>query len=192
MAKNTEATRALPYREIILERLSLQGERYGSTASRYGANVARDKAIWIARMDGATLEKAGKPHGISRERTRQILVQSLRRAFGGRHHPLYRHIISDMPKPEIVTFPGTRQAVPKSYAVQIITEESKVGDLQLSVRVSNCLKNDGLVTVADVLKLTPHELLSIPNFGRKCMMELDAVLKGHGFALKPEQPIIAA
>lgn len=183
MAKNTEATRARPYREIILERLSLQNERYGAT-------VARAKAIWIARMDGATLEKAGKPHGISRERTRQILIQSLRRAFGGSHHPLYRHIVCDMPKPEIVTFPEPRQAVPKSYAVQIITEESEVEDLLLSVRVSNCLKYDGLVTIADVLKLTPRELLSIPNFGRKCMMELDAELKSHGFALKPDQPIM--
>jgi DNA-directed RNA polymerase alpha subunit len=52
--------------------------------------------------------------------------------------------------------------------------------LELSVRISNALRNDGAVTLGDVVKLTEGELLRMPNFGRKSLAELKEALASLG------------
>lgn len=52
---------------------------------------------------------------------------------------------------------------------------TKISDLPLSIRTTNCLKNDGFKTLAEVLALGQSEmeaLLKLPNFGRKSLREL--------------------
>ena len=46
-----------------------------------------------------------------------------------------------------------------------------VDDLELSVRTANCLKNDNIVYVGELVHKTEAEMLRTPNFGRKSLNE---------------------
>ncbi|MDR2107196.1 MAG: DNA-directed RNA polymerase subunit alpha [Holosporaceae bacterium] len=59
----------------------------------------------------------------------------------------------------------------------------KVEDLELSVRSMNCLKNDNIVYIGDLVKKTEGEMLRTPNFGRKSLNEIKEVLSQMGLCL---------
>jgi len=42
----------------------------------------------------------------------------------------------------------------------------KVDELELSVRSANCLKNDNIFYIGDLVQKTEAEMLRTPNFGR--------------------------
>ena len=44
-----------------------------------------------------------------------------------------------------------------------------VDELELSVRSANCLKNDNIVYIGDLIQKTEAEMLRTPNFGRKSL-----------------------
>jgi DNA-directed RNA polymerase subunit alpha len=52
----------------------------------------------------------------------------------------------------------------------------KVDELELSVRSANCLKNDNIVYIGDLVQKTEAEMLRTPNFGRKSLNEIKEVL----------------
>ena len=52
----------------------------------------------------------------------------------------------------------------------------KVDELELSVRSANCLKNDNIVYIGDLVQKTEQEMLRTPNFGRKSLNEIKEVL----------------
>jgi len=54
----------------------------------------------------------------------------------------------------------------------------KVDELELSVRSANCLKNDNIVYIGDLIQKTEAEMLRTPNFGRKSLNEIKEVLSG--------------
>ncbi len=53
----------------------------------------------------------------------------------------------------------------------------KVDELELSVRSANCLKNDNIVYIGDLVQKSENEMLRTPNFGRKSLNEIKEVLK---------------
>ena len=59
----------------------------------------------------------------------------------------------------------------------------KVDELELSVRSANCLKNDNIVYIGDLIKKTETEMLRTPNFGRKSLNEIKEVLSSYGLHL---------
>jgi DNA-directed RNA polymerase subunit alpha len=59
----------------------------------------------------------------------------------------------------------------------------KVEDLELSVRSMNCLKNDNVVYIGDLVRKTENEMLRTPNFGRKSLNEIKEVLSQMGLYL---------
>ena len=59
----------------------------------------------------------------------------------------------------------------------------KVDELELSVRSANCLKNDNIVYIGDLIQKTEAEMLRTPNFGRKSLNEIKEVLTGMGLHL---------
>jgi DNA-directed RNA polymerase subunit alpha len=59
----------------------------------------------------------------------------------------------------------------------------KVDELELSVRSANCLKNDNIVYIGDLVQKTEQEMLRTPNFGRKSLNEIKEVLASMGLAL---------
>ncbi len=81
---------------------------------------------------------------------------------------------------------------------RIVTEEEKpelafnaallkkVDELELSVRSANCLKNDNIVYIGDLIQKTEGEMLRTPNFGRKSLNEIKEVLAQMGLHLGME------
>lgn len=64
----------------------------------------------------------------------------------------------------------------------------KVEELELSVRSANCLKNDNIVYIGDLVQKTEAEMLRTPNFGRKSLNEIKEVLAKMGIHLGMDTP----
>ena len=56
----------------------------------------------------------------------------------------------------------------------------KVEELELSVRSQNCLKNEGISYIGDLVTNTEGDMLRTPNFGRKSLHEIKEVLASMG------------
>jgi DNA-directed RNA polymerase subunit alpha len=69
--------------------------------------------------------------------------------------------------------------------------EMSTAEIGLSVRTTNCLEEEGIFTVNDLLHRTREELLSISNFGEKTLEEVYKALEGIGFCRrsKPEPAV---
>ena len=52
----------------------------------------------------------------------------------------------------------------------------KVDELELSVRSANCLKNENIFYLGDLVQRTEADMLRTPNFGRKSLNEIKALL----------------
>jgi DNA-directed RNA polymerase subunit alpha len=59
----------------------------------------------------------------------------------------------------------------------------KVDELELSVRSANCLKNDNIIYIGDLVQRSEQEMLRTPNFGRKSLNEIKEVLSTMGLHL---------
>ena len=59
----------------------------------------------------------------------------------------------------------------------------KVDELELSVRSANCLKNDNIIYIGDLVQKTETDMLRTPNFGRKSLNEIKEVLGQMGLHL---------
>ena len=64
----------------------------------------------------------------------------------------------------------------------------KVDELELSVRSMNCLKNDNIIYIGDLVQKTEGEMLRTPNFGRKSLNEIKEVLSSMSLYLGMEIP----
>jgi RNA polymerase alpha subunit len=59
----------------------------------------------------------------------------------------------------------------------------RVDDLELSVRSANCLKNDRISYVGELVQRSEDEMLRTPNFGRKSLNEIKELLAQGGLHL---------
>ena len=50
--------------------------------------------------------------------------------------------------------------------------QTRVEDLDFSVRTSNCLRREGITTVGELTQRTEADLMAIRNFGRKSLQEV--------------------
>ena len=64
----------------------------------------------------------------------------------------------------------------------------KVDELELSVRSANCLKNDNIIYIGDLVQKSESEMLRTPNFGRKSLNEIKEVLQAMGLHLGMQIP----
>jgi hypothetical protein len=60
---------------------------------------------------------------------------------------------------------------------------NKVDDLELSVRSANCLKNDNIIYLGQLVEKTEADMLRTPNFGRKSLNEIKEILAQMGLHL---------
>ncbi|MDJ0685587.1 MAG: DNA-directed RNA polymerase subunit alpha [Alphaproteobacteria bacterium] len=88
-----------------------------------------------------------------------------------------------------INFEEPQQRVEESGAAELPFNRNllrKVDELELSVRSANCLKNDNIVYIGDLVQKTESEMLRTPNFGRKSLNEIKEVLTQMGLALGME------
>ena len=64
----------------------------------------------------------------------------------------------------------------------------RVEELELSVRSMNCLKNDNIIYIGDLVQKSEGEMLRTPNFGRKSLNEIKEVLTGMSLYLGMSVP----
>jgi len=83
-----------------------------------------------------------------------------------------------------------RNELPYKYrkSIKVVSINSNhlkkpVDRLELSVRSMNCLKNDGINYIEDLVQKTAVELLRAPNFGRKSLDEITESLEMLGLGL---------
>jgi DNA-directed RNA polymerase subunit alpha len=59
--------------------------------------------------------------------------------------------------------------------------ELSLAEIGVAVRTVNCLEDQGIFTVADLLERTPEQLLAIPNLGEKTLETIYLALEKIGF-----------
>lgn len=64
-----------------------------------------------------------------------------------------------------------------------LTLSASIEDLELSIRSTNCLMNEGIMTISDLLKYSPHDLFKFKNLGKKSLDEIIYALKWRGLRL---------
>jgi DNA-directed RNA polymerase subunit alpha len=74
-------------------------------------------------------------------------------------------------EPEIVQEKTTQEKLP--FNPNLL---KKVEELELSVRSANCLKNDNIIYIGDLVQKSEPEMLRTPNFGRKSLNEIKELL----------------
>lgn len=63
-----------------------------------------------------------------------------------------------------------------------------VDELELSVRANNCLKNDKINYIGELVQKTENDMLKTPNFGRKSLNEIKAQLEAMGLTFGMDVP----
>jgi DNA-directed RNA polymerase alpha subunit len=58
-----------------------------------------------------------------------------------------------------------------------------IEDLNLSIRLLNCLKHDDIKTLGDITRRTATDLALLPKFGSGCLRETIRVLRRYGLSL---------
>jgi hypothetical protein len=66
--------------------------------------------------------------------------------------------------------------------------EESVSVLELSVRITNMLEDEQIITIEDLLNCTPSRLLQIKNFGVKTLLSIDVALSHLGIAMPSRAP----
>jgi DNA-directed RNA polymerase alpha subunit len=118
----------------------------------------RNRAIVAADRQGRTLRSIGDEFDLSPERVRQIVLRAQRE---------------------------TRRIVDTQVDW---TPDTPIEALDLSVRARNVLRNEDMVTVADLLQRSAADLMWLPNFGRRTLAEVRAFLAAKGRKLREPEP----
>ncbi len=90
-----------------------------------------------------------------------------------------------------INFEEPTQEKPEELASELPFNRNllmKVDELELSVRSANCLKNDNIIYIGDLVQKTEAEMLRTPNFGRKSLNEIKEVLAQMGLHLGMKIP----
>jgi DNA-directed RNA polymerase subunit alpha len=61
--------------------------------------------------------------------------------------------------------------------------DTRIEDMDFSVRTFNCLRKDGVATIGELIERSESDLMQIRNFGRKSLNEVKAKLKDMGLGL---------
>src|SRR3569832_1354885 len=146
--------------------------------TRVGQELDYDKLTLTVETDGTVTPEAALGYAA------RILQDQLQ---------LFVHF--DESQVRMPSSPMSGQAVPMA-AEQIATDTNqlnryllkKVDELELSVRSANCLKNDNIIYIGDLVQKTEAEMLRTPNFGRKSLNEIKEVLSSMGLRLGMDIP----
>jgi DNA-directed RNA polymerase alpha subunit len=67
--------------------------------------------------------------------------------------------------------------------IKSMSLDVSVSVLKLATRPSNCLLNENIRTVRDLLTYSKRDLMRLPNFGRWSLQEVERELARHGWHL---------
>jgi DNA-directed RNA polymerase subunit alpha len=125
------------------------------THSRVGSETEYDKLLLTVETNGSI--KAD----LSLALAAKILQEQLQVFINFKE-------VEEVKKPEKKTIPFNSNLL------------KKISDLELSVRSQNCLKNDTIVYIGDLVTKTEGQMLKTPNFGKKSLTEIKDILAEMG------------
>ncbi len=70
-----------------------------------------------------------------------------------------------------------------------ITFDSEIEELELSIRIQNCLRVAEIERVRHLVSMSEIDLLRLPNFGRKSLLELKEFLAAYSLRLGMDVPL---
>ncbi len=73
--------------------------------------------------------------------------------------------------------------VPEGESTLARQLQTRIEDLDFSVRTMNCLRREGIATVGELIQRSENDLMAIRNFGRKSATEVRDKLAGMGLKL---------
>ena len=91
------------------------------------------------------------------------------------HLEIFINFEGDLQSPEEVEMDEERQRIAELL-------RTRVDELELSVRSSNCLRMANIHTVGDLVRNKENDMLKYKNFGRKSLVELNEVLTSMGLS----------
>jgi hypothetical protein len=142
-----------------------------------------------------TLDEIGSPHGLSRERTRQIIhklaykarAYFLQGVVNTQHTTSLLELISEQAD-EINYLHGVLQenGVPfNQKEKQKPAVSIPITSIGFSVRVMTALKWQNICYLGQLTEYTEREFMRVPNLGRKSINEIKEALSQHGLCFKP-------
>ena len=148
-----------------------------------------------------TLEKIAEIYGISRERVRVVVENTLKRLCNpeslnylryGIYKATQKEIDSAIEKVRMSELASAvaylqQLSIDKNYADKntlIVTAETSIEELNLSVRCFNCLKRAGINKVGDLEKMTFRNFQRIRNFGVSTRNEFIEKLASYGVSFQ--------
>ncbi len=126
--------------------------------TRVGQDTDYDKLIMNIETNGAVVPEDAVAYAA------RILVEQL-------------HAFINFQEPEAVKSEEVIEEIPFNRNLL-----RKVDELELSVRSANCLKNDNIIYIGDLVQKTENEMLRTPNFGRKSLNEIKEILSQLGLS----------
>jgi len=164
----------------------------------------RNEEIFREMMAGGMQREIAEKHGVSKERVRQIAHKAMRIAVGRNYSdPIYIYMargVDEVPDLQEMLFEAEQkiQHLELNLAIALAHVRGETDQplpesprplheiMNVSVRLLNVLKWENIDTVADLNALSYEEMMRFPNFGKKCMEEVNAWLIANG--LEPKAP----
>lgn len=138
-----------------------------------------------------SLDEVGERFSVTRERIRQIEAKALRRlrakkgmwSIAERQERAERAFKSELEALTEKLLEKEEREVPESESVYRLHKEdphAALEELDVSIRLFNCLKKVGAKTIGDMRFLTEHEVMRTRSFGAGCSEELKTLMEKHG------------
>lgn len=152
-------------------------------------NKERNKAIFWERVcEGDTFSKIGEKYGITGERVKQIVLKQ--RANYKKEietTKLLHKTIKNIAKNAAAEYANITNLIDQLYAIDNKKRDgtplTPLCNIEMSVRLANCLKKEGIEYLEDIESLTEGFLIRLPNFGRSCLNELKEIANDFGVVI---------
>lgn len=130
--------------------------------------------MWSRYAEKKTLREVALEFNVVAERIRQIEAKALRKLGHPRNRSCVMAISVKQHQDEISEYEEEKK---KNGALPKVIAEKPIEELDLSVRVYNCLKRARINTVGQLQEMTKEKLLRIRNLGLKSTEEIQSKLK---------------
>ncbi len=142
------------------------------------------QAGFDSKVAGAWLRKEDPPKEGFRGPTLRMLAEVVFDYYADNrlYHDLHQ-VLEDWGDPEVLAA-AAHKTLPLDSALEELGVFDDVRALDQGTRIRNCIKNEGLITLGELLSRAEIEWRRVPNFGNKSLRTLEAYLKdrfGTGF-----------
>lgn len=163
----------------------------------------RERIVLYLRFENRlSLDQVAKEFGVTRERIRQIQAKAIRKLYAPRWNVQYRFICPEVHMQLAEDYARLKTAYdelataydkkfgreiddePYSKKMSAVIEETKIDELELSVRAYNQLKRADINTLADLDGMSIDDLMGIRHLGRRSVEEIIEKAKPYGIEFR--------